>query len=551
MSRSGQMLDIPEPLMTDISDGRCLPFIGAGFSLNAKLSPEFKMPDWNGLANQLARCAKVKGSLTPPAIAERYEQRFGRVQLIEAIRKALYVEKAKPGAAHLSFAMLPFDTVYTTNFDLLLEEAYSARGRPFRSLVGELQIPFHAGQMASNIVKLHGDLRHEEHIIVTQKDYDGFLQRYPVIATHLSAMLITRTPLFVGYSLSDPDFLQIRSVIRSRLGNFERMAYVVQFDATEEEIEKALTDRIHVVSLPTGGGNSKDLALGEFFETVQQRIDAETGTKFRASRPDAFEQIEKQIVIEAVESAETSSVLAATSKLCFVLMPFSEKFNAVYRTLVAPVVTELGLTVVRADELSAPGSIIEQIRVAIQQARLCVVDLTGNNANVMFELGLAQAAGKPTVLLSQDLSRLPFDVQSQRIIKYEGSNPQSSQPQLRSALKTVLSSDRLAKAEHLFASGHYRAAILEAFIVLDVGLRQLAAKSKSGRLRLERTRPMGEVVRKLEDAGILSTEERNILIEAMRIRNNAVHLPAEPAQEETNKVISAAKQFLTRFVADD
>ena len=100
--------------MTDISDGRCLPFIGAGFSLNAKLPVELKMPDWNGLANQLARSTKLDGTLAPPTIAERYEQRFGRVQLIEAIRKALHVGRAKPGAAHLSFAMLPFDTVYTT-----------------------------------------------------------------------------------------------------------------------------------------------------------------------------------------------------------------------------------------------------------------------------------------------------------------------------------------------------------------------------------------------------------------------------------------------------
>ena len=339
------MVEIPEPLMTDISDGRCLPFIGAGFSLNAKLPSEIKMPDWNGLAKQLARAAKLNGTFMPPVIAERYEQRFGRVQLIEAIRKALHLERAKPGKAHLSFAMLPFDTVYTTNFDLLLEESYSSRGRPFRSLVGELQMPFHAGQMASNIVKLHGDLRHEEHIIVTQRDYDGFLQKYPVIATHLAAMLITRTPLFIGYSLSDPDFLQIRNVIRSRLGNFERMAYVVQFDSSEEEIEKALVARIHVVSLSTRKAKSRDVVLAEFFETMQNQLDAEAGSKFRASRPDAFEPIGKKVVAEAVESADKSPVLAATSKLCFVLMPFSEKFDSVYRTLIAPVVSRASVFV--------------------------------------------------------------------------------------------------------------------------------------------------------------------------------------------------------------
>ena len=536
--------------MTDISDGRCLPFIGAGFSLNAKLPAGLKMPDWNGLANQLARSAKLDGTLAPPAIAERYEQRFGRVQLIEAIRRALHGERAKPGAAHLSFAMLPFDTVYTTNFDLLLEESYSARNRPFRSLAGELQLPFHAGQMASNIVKLHGDLRHEEHIIVTQRDYDGFLQKYPVIATHLSAMLITRTPLFIGYSLSDPDFLHIRSVIRSRLGNFERMAYVVQFDASEEEIEKALEDRIHVVSLTTSDAHSRDAVLADLFETVQKQLDTETGSKFRASRPDAFETIDNSVVAEAVESPDKSSVLAATSKLCFVLMPFSEKFDSVYRTLIAPVVTELGLAVVRADELSAPGSIIEQIRVAIQQARLCVVDLTGNNANVMYELGLAQAARKPTILLSQDISRLPFDVHTQRFIIYDGLNPESSQSHLRAALKTVLSSDRLAKAELLFASGHYRAAILEAFIVLDVGLRQLAAKNHLHQKENVRPTMMRDIMTSLARAQLLKPDEQNTFVAVQQIRNKAVHFPDEPAELEAKSVIDAAKQFIPLFDAE-
>src|SRR2546422_6555087 len=48
------MTYIPPPLISDISEGRCLPFIGAGFSMNAKLPPNTRMPDWNGLTAVLA-----------------------------------------------------------------------------------------------------------------------------------------------------------------------------------------------------------------------------------------------------------------------------------------------------------------------------------------------------------------------------------------------------------------------------------------------------------------------------------------------------------------
>ncbi len=210
------IVNIPIPLISDIAKGRCLPFIGAGFSKNAELPSDLSMPDWAELTAILAQDAKTLDGLSAPMVASRYEEKFGRVQLIETIRDAVHADKARPGHAHRAFARLPFDTVYTTNFDLLLERAYIEEGRPSRSLAGEQQLPFHAGQAAASIVKMHGDLRHEEHIVITQNDYDGFLTRYPVVATHLSAMLITRTPLFIGYSLSDPDFNSIRRVVKDR-----------------------------------------------------------------------------------------------------------------------------------------------------------------------------------------------------------------------------------------------------------------------------------------------------------------------------------------------
>ena len=226
-------IEIPYPLLSDIFEGRCLPFVGAGFSKNADLAPGLVMPDWNQLATEFARHLPLDGRETPQEVAQRYERYFGRVQLIEAIRRSLHTDSARPGRAHRTFAKLPFDTIYTTNFDLLLEDAYQQEKRPFRSLVGEHQLPFHAGKTASSVVKMHGDLRHEENIVVTKKDYDEFMTKYPVVATHLSAMLITRTPLYIGYSLSDPDFLHIQEVVRSRLGEFERMSYVLVFDSSD------------------------------------------------------------------------------------------------------------------------------------------------------------------------------------------------------------------------------------------------------------------------------------------------------------------------------
>jgi hypothetical protein len=45
---------IPKSLLDDITSNRCIPFIGAGFSKNAKSAHNIHIPDWNGLGRKAA-----------------------------------------------------------------------------------------------------------------------------------------------------------------------------------------------------------------------------------------------------------------------------------------------------------------------------------------------------------------------------------------------------------------------------------------------------------------------------------------------------------------
>jgi hypothetical protein len=521
-------MSLPSPLTTDIAQGQCLPFVGAGFSKNAVLPDGLHLPDWNELAALLATHLGPTTGLSPLEIAQCYERQFGRVQLIETIRVSLLPDVAKPGRAHAAFAQLPFETIYTTNFDMLLEGAYSSKNRPFRSLVGELQMPFHAGQTASNIVKMHGDLRHEEHIVVTQKDYDEFLDRYPVIATHLSAMLITRTPLFIGYSLSDPDFGNVRKVVRERLGRFERMAYVVQFDTDPAAIEAALEQHLHIISLD--GSMGYDAALEAFFNEIQQQLDTRAALDLRTSRPDMFEPLEAEVVRHVTQEPDQSSLVESTSRMAFVMMPMGPKSDRVYRSLLAPVLEESGLKALRADEIQGTGFIIEQIRAAIQQSRICIADITGANPNVLYEIGYAEAAGKPIVLIAEAGADLPFDVAAQRVLFY-GPELDDATSGLKLMIRFALSDELLEEADRLLRAGHGNAAIATAAVVLEQDLRS----------RLARWRPrgldrmgLGELVRRMEGRKGVDSGKLAQLKDVVSIRNQAVHglepLPLDSAR---------------------
>jgi len=532
------VLELPFPLIADIAEGRCIPFVGAGFSRNA-IVPDGDMPDWPALAALLAAEGDFDATLTGPEVAQEYERRFGRVQLIEAVRRALHVDDGRPGRAYLAFSQLLFDTVYTTNFDLLLEAAYSSAGRPFRSLVGELQLPFHAGQTATSIIKMHGDLRHEEHITLTQHDYSKFLDRYPVVATHLSAMLITRTPLFIGYSLTDPDFMSIREVVRSRLGQFERMSYVVQIDTAVDAVEAALGKRIHIINL-AAQDRPKDEVLEELFLGALRKLDTRAGARLRRSRPDVFEDVPPQTAVLTPDQGTAAALLQTTSKLCFVMMPFSEVYDRIYRDLVVPAVEDTGLSAVRADEIQGTGFVMEQIRAAIQQSRLCVADVTDRNPNVLYEVGFAEATRKPIVLIASSLSRVPFDLASQRVLLYS-TDFDYSRDLLRRAIAHVLTEDRFAEAEKLVAAGSPRGAIAVAAVILEHYLREL---SNRHRVDPGPRAPIREVTRILEVEGIVAKNVKIAIEEAAEIRNRAIHkFDEEPRQEQAQFVIDTAKKI--------
>lgn len=108
-------------------------------------------------------------------------------------------------------------------------------------------------------------------------------------------------------------------------------------------------------------------------------------------------------------------------KICFVLMPFKDKFDSVYSVL-KEVITEAGYVCVRADEIFKPGSILNVIIEMIERADLIIADLTDRNPNVFYELGYAHAIGKNTILLTQKTSDVPFDIRHRRYIRYDVSD---------------------------------------------------------------------------------------------------------------------------------
>ncbi len=119
----------------------------------------------------------------------------------------------------------------------------------------------------------------------------------------------------------------------------------------------------------------------------------------------------------------------ARIRICYVIMPFGKDHDPVYTEGIRPAVAKAaklrGETwdCVRADDIRVPGSITKEIITSLHTSDLIVADLSGNNPNVLYELGVAHSAGRITVMITQDLEALPFDINAYRVQTYSPSRP--------------------------------------------------------------------------------------------------------------------------------
>ena len=116
-------------------------------------------------------------------------------------------------------------------------------------------------------------------------------------------------------------------------------------------------------------------------------------------------------------------------KICFVISPIGSegsevrvRADQILNHIIEPIASECGYKELRADKISEPGSITTQVINHILNDPMVIADLTGNNANVFYELAVRHAIRKPYVQIIQDGEKIPFDVAGIRTIPINHTN---------------------------------------------------------------------------------------------------------------------------------
>lgn len=114
----------------------------------------------------------------------------------------------------------------------------------------------------------------------------------------------------------------------------------------------------------------------------------------------------------------------AQKEQCFIITPIGDENSEIRRhiegiinAVIKPALEEW-YEIEVAHWISTPGSITKQIIEAIYNSKLVIANLTNCNPNVMYELALRHATGKPAVLIAKAGTKLPSDIANLRTIFY-------------------------------------------------------------------------------------------------------------------------------------
>ncbi|MDC6389215.1 hypothetical protein PP182_11025 [Maribacter sp. PR1] len=105
-------------------------------------------------------------------------------------------------------------------------------------------------------------------------------------------------------------------------------------------------------------------------------------------------------------------------QFCFVLMPFTDDFDDIYQLGIKQSCIDAGAYCERVDEQIFTESIMERVYNQISKADFIVADMTDRNPNVFYEVGYAHALGKRTILITQNVEDIPFDLKHYPHIVY-------------------------------------------------------------------------------------------------------------------------------------
>ncbi len=210
-----------EHLAREIKKGKAVLFVGAGMSLNADtkiLGEQEEFLLWPALSKKFQDELKGHYSNIPaPKVIQLFESQFNIPERNRMIESGVPDKKYNPGSLHkelLDLEKFPWEAIVTTNIDSLIERSFDDMGITYTRVVKPEDF---ANIQGIPIYKIHGTIDDPDTYTFSEKEYLEFAIKKPLFVSKLEQLFAESTFVFFGYTLSDPDLLEIQNRIHHRL----------------------------------------------------------------------------------------------------------------------------------------------------------------------------------------------------------------------------------------------------------------------------------------------------------------------------------------------
>ncbi|MGW7541180.1 SIR2 family NAD-dependent protein deacylase [Streptomyces sp. NPDC054770] len=279
-------LQVPSELVAAWRRKNLTLFLGAGASGGGSA--------WSQLTAFLCKeLPEIPKGADLPTTARYFELTYGYHRLRGTLSAAAGSDR--PNDLHNSVALLEPRTVYVTSFDDRLERAFRNRQYAYTLVVTDDEIPYVSASPCP-LIKPFGALDRPGSLVVTSRDHELFETRHPGMAELLSAELHTKTLLFIGYSVTDPDFRAILTRMKGEPGLYERRAFFLS-DGLEKLEQLELASRgITVIEIHDAVGADYVRRVVDWIRVLLKRAREEESSGRSESADREVEYIEGKTV---------------------------------------------------------------------------------------------------------------------------------------------------------------------------------------------------------------------------------------------------------------
>lgn len=249
-------------------------FIGAGFSIEAH-APSVAMLREAILTqfdNDQQRSEHENDSLAE--ISDFFVEEVccgSRNSLIELLQKQFQFTPAKMDD-HQALAKIPhFHNIFTTNYDTLLEDSYT--DDICQVIRKDADCAYLDDKKPVKVFKIHGDFTNQDFVVITSSDYDNFYKQRPnpQMWDIVKNEFLTKHILFIGYSLSDDNILDIIKNISLTVNKNQKDMFLIAPKISPMNQGRLKKMKVHYY----------DAFASDFFAELKKELDGNIGMDFR------------------------------------------------------------------------------------------------------------------------------------------------------------------------------------------------------------------------------------------------------------------------------